>query len=446
VGRPEPGIAPPEGRAPDSPSLWRLARLSPRGIKLGLEAIDSVCARLARPERRVPSVLVGGTNGKGSTAAMLASIADMAGLRTGLYTSPHLIDVTERIRIGRRNATAGELDAALADVFAAADETPAVPLTYFEALTAAAFVLFARWKLDLAILEVGLGGRLDATNVAPARLSIVTSIGLDHTADLGTTLDAIAREKAGILRGRRPCLVRAEAPEALAAIARVSDAVGALWHDASYEISLSRIETGLSGTRFALATPARMYSVETPLPGEHQAWNAALAVRAAELLSGEFPKLSASACTSGVRAASWPGRLERLQVSGRTVLLDGCHNADGAAALGRFLDATGLSGGVDLVFGAMADKDVEAMAGELLPRVRRALFVPAGTDRAASPEELLRRAGALSSRAHGCGGAAEALRSLLAAPSSEPIIVAGSLYLVGEARGLLLSGEFQATP
>jgi len=394
----------------------------------------------------VPSVLVGGTNGKGSTAAMLASIADMAGLRTGLYTSPHLVEVTERIRIGRRDVERGEVDAALSDAFSAADEAPAVPLTYFEALTAAAFVLFARWKLDLAVLEVGLGGRLDATNVVPARLSVVTSIGLDHTADLGTTVEAIAREKAGILRGRRPCLVSAEAPEALASLAEASDAVGAFWHDASEEISLSRIETDLSGTRFGLATPVRMYAAQTPLPGAHQAWNAALAVRAAELLAPEFPKLTASACTSGLRAAAWPGRLERVEVSGRAVVLDGCHNADGAAAVGRFLDETGLSGRVELVFGAMADKDVEAMARELLPRVRGAHFVPAGTDRAASPEELLRRAGPLAGRARPCGTAAEALRLLLGAASSEPIIVAGSLYLVGEVRGLLLSGEFETTP
>ena len=240
--------------------------------------------------------------------------------------------------------------------------------------------------------------------------------------------------------------VTLNSPEALNALAEIADAVGALWHDASSEIGVSRIETGLSGTRFGLTTPVRMYSCETPLAGEHQAWNAALAVRAAELLAGEFPSLSASAYTSGLRAAYWPGRLERFEVSGRTVLLDGCHNADGAAALGRFLDASGLSGRVELVFGAMADKDIEAMAAEILPRVRRALFVPAGTDRAASPEELVRRAGALSSRAHASPDAAEAIRGLLGASSSEPIIVAGSLYLVGEARALLLSGEFQSTP
>jgi dihydrofolate synthase/folylpolyglutamate synthase len=397
-----------------------------------------VCARLARPERRVPAVLVAGTNGKGSTAAMLASIADMAGLRTGLYTSPHLIEVTERIRIGRRDVDEGELDAGLSEVFFAADEAPAVPLTYFEALTAAALLIFARWKLDLAVLEVGLGGRLDATNVVPARLSVVTSIGLDHTADLGETVAAIAREKAGILRGRRPCLVRAEAPEALTALAEASEAVGAHWPDASTEITGSRVETGL-------ATPVRMYWAETPLPGEHQAWNAALAVRAAELLQSEFRTLTAAACTSGLRAVVWPGRFERFEVSGRTVLLDGCHNANGAAAAGRFLDEAGLSGRADLVFGAMADKDVEAMAGELLPRARSTLFVPAGTERAASPEELLRRAGAHSARAAACGSADDALRRLLHAGSSEPIIVAGSLYLVGEARRLLLSGKFETT-
>jgi dihydrofolate synthase/folylpolyglutamate synthase len=414
-------------------------------MKLGLEAMDAVCARLDHPERRPPCVLVGGTNGKGSTAATLAAIATCAGLRTGLYTSPHLIDVTERIRIGWQDLPAGQLDGALGAVFAAADEAPAVPLTYFEALTAAAFVVFDEWKVDLAVLEVGLGGRLDATNVVEPFLSIVTSIGFDHMADLGTTLESIAREKAGIFRREKPVLVQASAPEALTALREASRARGSVWHDAREETRISCIETGLDGTRFDLGTPGRTYALQTPLPGAHQAWNTALAVRAAELLEPEIPRLSAAARTAGVRSVVWPGRLERLAVRGRTLLLDGCHNPEGAAALARFLDDAGLSGRAVLVFGAMADKDVEGIAAELFPRVRSVWLVPAGTERGASPEQLARRVGTREPGATACDSFTAALERLLARGGSEPIIVAGSLYLVGEARRLLVSGKFEAT-
>ncbi|HYB54129.1 MAG TPA: Mur ligase family protein, partial [Thermoanaerobaculia bacterium] len=157
-----------------------------------------MCERLGRPERRVTTVLIAGTNGKGSTAATLSAIAAEAGIRAGLYTSPHLVRVTERFRLDERDVTEEELDAALAKVFEAADQAPGIPVTYFEALTAAAFLLFAERSLDLSILEVGMGGRLDATNLSSPRLSVVTSISLDHTAELGPTVGAIAREKAGV--------------------------------------------------------------------------------------------------------------------------------------------------------------------------------------------------------------------------------------------------------
>ena len=413
-------------------------------MKLGLDAMDAVCARLGRPERRFSSVLVGGTNGKGSTAATLAAIATCAGLKSGLYTSPHLIGVEERIRIGGRDVEAGRLDEALGKVFQAADAAPAVPLTYFEALTAAAFLVFDASKLDLAVLEVGLGGRLDATNVADPLLSIVTSIGFDHMEDLGTTLESIAREKAGIFRSKKPALVRATAPEALETLSEASGAAGSFWHDAAQEMTVARIETGLTGTRFGLGTPERDYELETPLPGAHQAWNAALAVRAAELLEREIPRLTAAACRLGVRSVFWPGRLERFAFAGRTLLLDGCHNPEGAAAVARFLQDAGLDGRADLVFGAMADKDVEGIAAELFPRVRNVWLVPAATQRAAAPEQLASRVGALKPGATACDSLAAALDRLLAAGGSEPIIVAGSLYLVGEARRLLVSGRFEA--
>ncbi len=425
------------------PSLSRLESLDLRGVRLGLAAIDAVCERLGRPERRVPSVLVAGTNGKGSTAATLSSIAAAGGIRAGLYTSPHLVEVTERIRIGADDVLAEELDRALGEVFAAADRAPAVPVTYFEAMTAAAFVAFARRGLELAILEVGLGGRLDATNVSPAILAVITSISLDHVEDLGPTIARIALEKAGVFRPGRPALVASRLPEALAVFDDAARQAGATLHRMLDETRIEADEPSLSGTRFRLTTPLGTYELATPLSGRHQAENAATAVRAAELLAPAL-RLDDGAIAQGVASVRWPGRLESFPVRGRTVLVDGCHNADGAAALATFIAGAGLR--PDLVFGAMADKDIESMGTELTPVVRRIRLVPAGSPRAASPEELVRRFAPGRPDAAASPGLEAALEELLADVSSETIIVAGSLYLVGEARSLLHSGRFSERP
>jgi len=423
------------------PHRTRLEALGQRGIRLGLAAIDSVCERLGRPERRVPSVLVAGTNGKGSTAATLAAIAGAAGMRAGLYTSPHLERVNERIRIGDQDIGDEELDAELGEVFAAADRAPAIPLTYFEASTAAAFGAFARRSLDLAVLEVGLGGRFDATNVTPAILSVVTSISLDHVEELGGTIASIALEKAGVFRAGRPALVAGRRPEALAVFEDVAAQTGARLHRLGAEAWIEAGKPSLLGTRFDLTTPAGRYALATPLPGAHQAENAAAAVRAAELLSPGF-RIPADAIARGVAAVRWPGRLERFEVRGRTVLVDGCHNADGARALAEFLRDGGLR--ADLVFGAMADKDIEAMGETLAPAVGRIRLVRASeSPRAASPEDLARRFAPGRPETLASESLEAALDGLLAEPGADSIIVAGSLYLVGEARGALLSGRFE---
>lgn len=424
-------------------SLARLESLSIRGMKLGLAAIDALCERLGRPERRVPSVLIGGTNGKGSTAAMIAAIAHAAGIRGGLYTSPHLVDVTERIRVSERDVTREELDSALARVFRAADASPEIPVTYFEAMTAAAFEAFAERALDLAVLEVGLGGRFDATNVAPARLSAVTAIALDHVEELGPTVAAVAGEKAGIFRRGRPALFGGSHPVARGVMREAARAIGAAFHDVAAECSVEGANSGLDGMRFSLATPEGEYALSMPLPGGHQAENAAVAVRVAELLAPELPRLTREAIGAGLAAVRWPGRLERFSVAGRDVLLDGCHNPDGAAALARFLEDAGIGSRCRLVFGAMADKDIEGIAEILFPRVGGVTLVGVASARAATPEELVRRVAGARPDARVAGNVGEALRGLLAAPEPEPIIVAGSLYLVGEARLLLLAGSLE---
>jgi dihydrofolate synthase / folylpolyglutamate synthase len=411
-------------------------------MRLGLDSIDRLCERLDRPERRVPSVLVAGTNGKGSTAATLSAIAAAAGLQAGLYTSPHLIAVTERIRIGEADISPAELDGVLGVVFAASDETPRIPLTYFEALTAAAFVAFAEQRLALAILEVGLGGRLDATNVAPASLSVVTSISLDHVEELGPTVASIAREKAGIFRRGRPALVETRLEQARVAFRTVAAETGAVLHEMSDETSLTIEEISFVATRFRLRTPERLYALSTPLLGQHQASNAATAARAAELLEADV-RITAEAIVRGVRAVRWPGRLESFRVGGRPVLIDGCHNPDGAAALARFLERAGIE--ADLVFGAMADKDIGAMVGALAKSVGQILVVPIDSPRAATTEEVRRRVSESRPDARPVRGLEAALRELLSRPGGKPIIIAGSLYLVGQARALLLSGRLERT-
>jgi len=425
------------------PSFARLESLLPRGMKLGLAAIDALCERLGRPERQVPAVLVAGTNGKGSVAATLSAIAAAGGMRAGLYTSPHLIRVNERIRISESDLTDDELDRALEPVLRAAEASPGIPMTYFEALTAAAFVAFAGRALDLAFIEVGLGGRFDATNVASARLSVVTSIGLDHTEELGPTLSSISREKAGIFRLGRPALVGPLEPEACRALREAARECGAVVHEAAKEIEVSEVETSLEGTRLRVATPQASYALETPLPGAHQAGNAALAARAAELLSPAFPRLDSSAIERGIAATRWPGRLEKFSCRGVAVVLDGCHNPQAALALAGFLRDAGLAGRARLLFAAMADKDVEGMAAYLFPAVSSVRVVRAPSPRAATVDELVRRTAAAGPKAVASETIEIALSDLLRDPDPAPIIVAGSLYLVGEARSLLLSRRLE---
>jgi dihydrofolate synthase/folylpolyglutamate synthase len=412
--------------------------------KFDLAHMRVLASALGEPQAEFPAVLIAGTNGKGSTAATLASILTAAGYRTGLYTSPHLSRVNERVQIDSVEIS----DEDFARLYFQVDEAARRlveagdlphPPSFFEVLTALAFLYFAERQVEVAVLEVGLGGRLDATNVAPASASVVTSIGLDHVQELGPTVAAIAGEKAGVFRAGRPALVDGRLPDALASFHAAASRTGARLHDMAEESTVSGIDVALSGTAFRLRTPVRDYALETPLRGAHQAANAAMAVRAAELL-GELLPAGEAEIVRGVAAVRWPGRLERFAVRGKSVFLDGCHNPDGASALGLFIVETGLD--ADLVFGAMGDKDVASMAGVLAPMVHRIRLVPAASDRAASPDELAARFAPFRDDAEPSPSLVAALDELLSDPASESIIVAGSLYLVGEARSLLLSGRF----
>jgi len=392
-----------------TPGLLWLDALGPQKIRPGLDRTRALLASLGHPERSFRSVLIAGTNGKGSTAAMTAALLHAAGVKTGLYTSPHLVRVTERVRIAERDMSARELDEVLS--LLAAVSGAAAPPTYFEALTVAAFELFRRARVAVAVVEVGLGGRLDATNVLEPELSVVTGIGLDHTEILGPTLRDVAREKAGILRRGRPALTTASG-EAL---------------------DVLREEAARTGAALTEVPPSER---EPPLPGAHQRRNLALALAAASA----FAPLDEATIARGLAAVRWPGRLQRVpRPRGRDRLLDGAPNSDGAAVLARHLDETGLSGRVDLVFGGLADKDLSAMLALLLPRARRAVLTAPDSPRAEPPHVLAAKAGAPDLPSAPLPDAIALLDADPDAFPSAPILVTGSLVLVGSALGLVES-------
>ncbi|WP_437500524.1 bifunctional folylpolyglutamate synthase/dihydrofolate synthase [Sorangium sp. So ce1099] len=429
--------------APRLPALLdALGQRAPRGMVLGLDRVREALAALGDPHESVPAVHVAGTNGKGSVCAMVESIARAAGLRTGLYTSPHLSRFAERIRVGGEPID----DAAFERALSAALERVPSPLTFFEALTVAAFVAFRDAGVDLAILEVGLGGRLDATNVIAAPLcTAITSIAFDHQALLGPTLADIAREKAGILKPGAPAVLGPLDPEADAAVEAAAQAAGAgprlrvtrAEHGGrAGEIAVGRAGragTGARATRVA-APGRRAIEVELGLRGAHQAENAGVACGVAWQLAGRWPEVE-RALPAGLAAARWPGRLERLEAGAAHVLLDCAHNPHGAQALAAWLDEEGPGAArTSLVFGAMTDKGWGEMLQTLAPRAQRRFYVtPKG--RAAAPLEAL--CAIAPGEPIGDPGAAVARAMEVAAPG-ELVVVTGSIYLVGEVRSVLL--------
>lgn len=413
-----------------------LSRLEGLGIKLGLERARDLLVRMGEPQRRFPSVLVAGTNGKGSTSSFLAAMAGAAGIRTGLYTSPHLESVEERLRIGGRAIGSGRLGAILEDLVGLAERETGSPPTYFEAVTLAAFRWFAEEQVDLAVLEVGLGGRLDATNLADPILSLITPIGFDHREFLGDTLAAIAREKAGILRSARPALAWIEDAEPAESVQTVAGEVGANLRFASREVRIEAVEPhGWEGQRIRLATPTRAYELEIALLGDHQATNLGLAVRAAESLASQgFDRLDPQAIAAGAAACRWPGRLEPILLpGGRRVLLDAAHNADGATVLARFLGRLGEP--VDLLFGVLADKDYGEMLPRLAAHARHVVLTRPASPRAKDPAELVPLLGGRE----GVLVEPDPLHALdcALALGGEVLVACGSIFLVGEIRKAL---------
>jgi dihydrofolate synthase/folylpolyglutamate synthase len=390
-----------------------------RAARLGLDRMNVLLAALGDPHRHGAFVHVAGTNGKGSTCAMIEAGLRAAGIRTGLYTSPHLVEPTERIRVAGRESTREEFARVFERVHDAAERLIAggaleAHPTYFETVTAMAFLLFRDQGVETTVLEVGLGGRLDATNVVLPRLAVITPVDFDHEAFLGKSIESIAAEKAGILKPAVPAVIapqRREAAEVLRAAAP-----RAVW---ASDWTVEGLALTAEGCRFR----ARHLEVECPLAGEHQVENALTAAITLDAL-GVPP--------AGIRQARWPGRLERVSASPE-VILDGAHNPAGARALARYIERFYGDRRVWLIYGAMRDKAVEEMAAILFPLAEVVIATAPSQTRGVRPEVIRELTG------HPRGLTAPRLADALAMiGGAGAVFVTGSLFLVGEARSLLV--------
>lgn len=387
---------------PQEGLAW-FATLSPSHIKMGLERVLAALDRLGHPERAYPAVHVAGTNGKGSTCAFIDSCLRQR-YRVGLYTSPHLIAPNERIKIDGRDIDDETFGRRIVEVSQALG--PGHELTYFEFGTVVMFHHFAQEKIDVAVIETGLGGRLDATTACAPIVTCITSIDFDHMEYLGDTLEQIAREKAGIFKPGVPKVLSRSAAALLPGVASV---------------------------------PLSAREVPTPLKGPHQRENLQLALTCLDAISARFP-LSDVEVARGVAQTRWPGRLEEFSAPGQPlVVLDGAHNPAGVRALLAALETDYAGREVHLVFGVFADKDSDPMIAALFPRVGTVHLAPIASPRSRDPKSYATAALALNPRAHVHASAEEALSHARAtAPKDGLVLVAGSLFLVGQLRRLLV--------
>jgi len=424
-----------------TPELYAKAGQARR--KFSLDEVRILLGALGNPERRFPAVLIAGTNGKGSTAATLASILTEAGMRTGLYTSPHLERPNERIRVGREEIADGDfarlffLVSDTADQMVRERKLPQMP-SFFEMLTALAFLYFAECGVEIAVLEVGMGGRLDATNVVEPLVSVVTDISLDHMEWLGPTIGAIAREKAGILRAGGTMITLPQHPEANHVLGQVATELGVRGVSA-----VPYMPANEAKGPYTVETLGATVKVDSPLKGAHQQRNVALAIAAAvELAEKHGFRVSPAAIEEGIHRTEWPGRLERMTSAGVEWVLDVAHNPAGAWAL-----RAGLRGILEerkpriLIFSCLRDKPVAEMAQILFPLFERVIVAPIHAARAAAVEHLLAAAKATGTAATATESVREALETAQRDAAGGVVVVSGSVYLVGEARAML-TGEF----
>lgn len=410
------------------------------GAKLGLERVRRLAAALGNPERDYKVVLVGGTSGKGSTAAMLSSILRESGLKVGTFISPHLSSLTERIRINGKEISEEKMASLIRTIEETIDsmkeEEDFEHPTFFEVVAAAAMLLFSREKIDYAVMEVGLGGRLDATNITEPEVSVITNISLEHTRILGDTIGKIAREKAGIIRGGKT-LITAAGAEALEVFEGTCREKNCRIVRVGREITVRRSEAGMDGQRFVLSAHGKQYELFTPLLGLHQLQNAGCAAGAALALG-----VGDEHIRKGIANVVWPGRLELVQKSPK-VILDCAKDAEAARRLRETLESDLEYQRLILVFGVSNDKNIEQMARELAEISDVVIATEHKVmDRAAEADKVAQIAAKYCEKCTVAYDVREAVRAALSMAGPEDLIlVTGSIFTVGEAREIWHSAK-----
>ena len=398
------------------------------GVHLGLERIKQLLQKLDNPHQKVPIIHIAGTNGKGSVCAYLSSVLTEAGYRVGRYTSPHLIDWTERICINQKPISPTELQQCLERVVAATENNTETP-TQFEIITAAAWLYFAEQKTDIAVIETGLGGRLDATNVCETPLaSVITSISLDHWQILGPTVADIAGEKAGILKAKCPAVI-GELPESARIV--VEKRIQELDCPATWV--KPAIDLGQGFAEYQLNQNAVKIKYQLPLLGKIQLMNSAMAIATLQTLQNQGWQISPTAIENGIAKTQWPGRLQQTTWKNRNILIDGAHNPAAAIALREYVDRLNdRPSPINWVIGILATKDCDDILKALLKKGDRLYLVPVPDPNSSSPAELAALAQSICPELTLCQAFPDLTTALDAAVTGDNLtILCGSLYLVG---------------
>ncbi len=445
-------------------TITYLYGLRQQGIKLSLDNPRRLVSLMGHPQKAYRCVHVAGTNGKGSTVSMITSLLKGAGILTGTFTSPHLVSFTERIQVDGKRIGEEDVLALAGRIMKEVERDGTLKPTFFEFATAIAFLYFKNREVQWAVIETGMGGRFDATNVLDPDVTVITPVGLDHREFLGGTIPEIAAEKAGIIKRGVPLVLAPQEEGALGAILEAAGEKAAPVHKYGEDFGADIREMTSKGVRFDYWSRGGGLRFEirdlfTPLTGAYQAVNGAVAVRAAELVllsRGVSPDVIADIVRAGLPKTSWPGRCELVSFRGMSVLLDGAHNPGAARALSEtlrtvFLEMEGTTGpgrhrGLILIVAAMADKDVREMLTPLLPLAREVVFTSASCGRSEDPRTLLRIASEIRAAGpqHGAGGlnTAGTLEEALELAAGlytkgDLVVVTGSFYTVGEAREVM---------
>jgi dihydrofolate synthase/folylpolyglutamate synthase len=420
--------------------------LQKHGIKLGLDNTVKLLFLSGNPQNYFPAIHIAGTNGKGSTSAIIASVFQAAGFRTGLFTSPHLVSFTERIKVDNENISESEVVSLTEEIIdTIQDSRFKMAPTFFEFVTAMGFLYFKRKNVDWAVVETGMGGRLDATNVLLPEASVITSINYDHGEFLGNTISAIAEEKAGIIKDGVPVITSAQERSAMDAIKKKTEEKNAGLFIYGRDFSATVKTENTSGSVFNYNGDSNYEDLIISLPGRHQVLNAALALKTIEVISQKplpnVSRLTPDAIRAGLGNIKWQGRLEFISKE-PPILIDGAHNPSASAVLAETLRKNFLSqyGGLVLIIGIMADKDIRGIMKPLLPLADEIILTAPMYERAAAPQRLAECAAEIGfTNIHLASTVKEAIdRAItLSAKNSELILITGSFYTIGEAKEML---------